>query len=383
MQRARKQTLTIAELDEVIGQKSSRLFLEELDVGGRSLLNRNSDGAFRFSHYTIQEFLVAHALATDRLAKDAGPVRASTMIVEFLRDPDTRSMPWDQLTLLDLRGLPPDERTGLSFCDRLSDGTNGPDMMVIPEGRFVMGSPVGESGRYRNEGPQHAVVISRPFALSRYPVTFSEYARFCAAKNRQPPSQQGQWTEEEAAVGQEALRTFSVEPPADDIDLSRPVINVSWEDAVAYTVWISEETGQSYRLPTEAEWEYAARAGTSTRFWWGDHILQGQKAWANCYNCGSTWDRRLAPVGSFEPNVWGLHDMLGNVSEWVHDCWHGNYQGAPADGSTWGGQCMDDYRVVRSGFFGSEPQSLRAAFRLQSISDHRSGGLGFRLARHL
>jgi formylglycine-generating enzyme required for sulfatase activity len=139
-------------------------------------------------------------------------------------------------------------------------------------------------------------------------------------------------------------------------------------------------TGQPYRLLTEAEWEYAARAGTTTAYYWGDDI--GKKN-ANCQGCGSEWDgRQTSPVGSFKPNEFGLFDMAGNVFQWVQDCYHDNYDGAPPDGSEWiGGNCSD--RVVRGGSWYLSPQFLRSAFRLRNTSDYRFVNLGFRVGRML
>jgi formylglycine-generating enzyme required for sulfatase activity len=177
-----------------------------------------------------------------------------------------------------------------------------PEMVVIPAGKFVMGSPDNEQDRIDSEGPQHEVTIAKPIAVSRFEVTFDEWdactaARACA----QVPDHWGRG--------------------------KMPVINVSWEDAKAYVGWLSEVTGKDYRLLTEAEWEYAARAGTTTRYFWGDDPATGD---ANCDGCGGGWTReQTAPVGSFKPNAFGLHDMNGNVWEWVEDSWHETYDGAP------------------------------------------------------
>ena len=147
----------------------------------------------------------------------------------------------------------------------------------------------------------------------------------------------------------------------------RPVIHVSWEDATAYAAWLSEETGEEYRLPSESEWEYAARAGTTTRYTWRDDIGRNR---SNCDGCGGRWDDedRTAPAGSFAANAWGLHDVHGNVWEWVGDCWHENYARAPRDGSAWttGGDCSR--RVVRGGSWDYNPWLLRSAYRFGRLS---------------
>ena len=188
------------------------------------------------------------------------------------------------------------------------DVPDAPEMVVIPAGRFVMGSPASEQGRSDDEGPQHEVHIARPFAVGRFQVTFDEWDACVAAGGcKHRPKDEG-WGRGK-----------------------RPVINVSWEEAQAYVAWLSKKTGQQYRLLSEAEWEYAARAGTTTRYPWGDDPGVNR---ANFDGSGSQWSsKQTAPVGSFEPNAFGLHDMIGNVLEWVQDCWNDGYKGAPADGS--------------------------------------------------
>ena len=158
------------------------------------------------------------------------------------------------------------------------------------------------------------------------------------------------------------------------------MINVSWHDAVAYVQWLSDKTGESYRLPSEAEWEYAARAGSKKKYSWGNDIGHNR---ANCDGCGSQWDdKRTAPVGSFSPNAWGLYDMHGNLWEWVQDCWNDTYQGAPADGSAWTrGDCS--LRVLRGGSWGGKPGNLRAAYRVRGTTGKRNNNIGFRVARTL
>ena len=158
----------------------------------------------------------------------------------------------------------------------------------------------------------------------------------------------------------------------------RPVINVSWDDVQFFIDWLNRKTGGNYRLPSEAEWEYAARAGAKTKYSWGDDIGNNR---ANCRGCGSQWDdKRTAPVGSFPANAWGLHDMHGNVWEWVQDCWHDGYEGAPTDGSAWtSGDC--DWRMVRGGSWHYGPWYLRSANRGRGDRSNRSYNIGFRLAQ--
>ena len=158
----------------------------------------------------------------------------------------------------------------------------------------------------------------------------------------------------------------------------RPVINVSWQDAQSYVSWLSRETGEDYRLPSEAEWEYAARAGSTTKYSWGNEIGRNR---ANCERgrCGDSY-RNTAPVGSFGANAFGLHEMHGNVWEWVEDCWNSSYEGAPSNGSAWlRGKCEE--RVVRGGSWDNAPRLLRSAMRYRgNAGDRDYSGVGFRVA---
>jgi formylglycine-generating enzyme required for sulfatase activity len=161
------------------------------------------------------------------------------------------------------------------------------------------------------------------------------------------------------------------------------VINVSWDDAQVYAAWLSKMTGKSYRLLTEAEWEYAARAGSTTVYFWGDEIKKDGKPMANCAGCGSPWDdKRAAPVGQFPANDFGMHDMSGNVWEWVEDCYVGNYDQAPTDGSArTDGDC--NLRLARGGSWGVDPDNVRSARRIRLPTSFRLYGVGFRVARML
>jgi formylglycine-generating enzyme required for sulfatase activity len=247
-------------------------------------------------------------------------------------------------------------KPGESFREYAKDC---PEMVVVPAGEFTMGSPPGEKGRDDNEGPQHRVMIARPFAVSKFAVTFADWDA-CVSDGGCP--QEGRANDAGWGRGE------------------RPVINVSWDDAKAYVAWLSRMTGKAYRLLTEAEYEYAARAGTTTAYPWGDEIGKDN---ANCNGCGSDWLRQTALVGSFAPNAFGLYDMSGNVWVWVEDCYHNNYDGAPADGSAWtAGDCKNP--VFRGGAWNLAPQTLRSASRSRAISaDFRSHNLGLRIGRTL
>ena len=247
------------------------------------------------------------------------------------------------------------------FCDP----PDGPEMVVIPAGRFVMGAPKHEAERLRDDGPQRDVVIRSPLAVGKYAVTFAEWDACVAAGgcDRYRPKDRG-WGRG-----------------------NRPVINVSWHDAQAYARWLSARTGKGYRLLTEAEWEYACRAGTTTPFSFGETITPEQANYDgnNTYGNGpkGVYRRRTVPVGSLPANPWGLHEMHGNVFEWVEDAYRDNYDGAPKDGSQAVPGDEAALRVLRGGSWFFNPRFLRSAFRDWNSSVIRYLNVGFRLARTL
>ncbi len=233
----------------------------------------------------------------------------------------------------------------------LTDIQFGPAMVKLRGGSFIMGSNRNQVSS--NEWPAHQVEI-KTFAISKTEVTFDEYDRFAQNTGRRLPEDEG-WGRGD-----------------------RPVINVDWEDAVAYTEWLSERTGKKYRLPSEAEWEFSIRSGSDATYWWGYQTEEGR---ANCFDCGSQWDRKsTAPVGSFPPNNFGLHDMAGNVREWVLDCYNPSYNGAPLDGSAWIYPGCDG-RVVRGGTYNKASDSMRSTWRGHFKSDSRLAVIGFRVVR--
>lgn len=231
-----------------------------------------------------------------------------------------------------------------------------PVMIVVPAGKFIMGSPNVESGRVVSEGPQHEVTIVKPFAISKFEVSFEEWDS-CVVANACPPVPD-RW-------GRGKM----------------PVTNVSWSDSTQYASWLSRLTGKKYRLLSEAEWEYAARSGASTRYFWGDDPGNGN---ANCDGCGSHWDRKqAAPVGSFKPNAFGLYDIHGNVWEWVEDYWHDDYNGATTNGSPWLKDGDPSYRVIRGGSWRNDTELVRVAVRAKRNINVKFDTLGFRVARIL
>ncbi len=237
-----------------------------------------------------------------------------------------------------------------TYRDFLEDGGAGPVMVELPSGQFLMGS--GANSPSFDERPQRQVKLPG-YSISKYEVMFEDYDRFASATGRKKPDDNG-WSRGRL-----------------------PVINVAWDDAVAYTQWLSEQTGHTYRLPTEAEWEYAARAGTTTPYPWG---LSKGKNNANCFNCGSKWDgRETALVGRFKPNSLGVYDMAGNVPEWVQDCYVNSYKKAPTDGTAVQ-TATCERRVVRGGSYRSSADNVRSAKREAFPADTRID-IGFRIVR--
>ena len=262
---------------------------------------------------------------------------------------------WTPLSLERERALKP--KDSFKECDKC------PEMIVVPAGSFTMGSPANESEREDHEGPQHRVTLARQFAVGQFELTFDEWDA-CAA-----------------AGGCNASRHSN---PGGSGRGRRPVNYVSWDDAKTYVAWLAKMTGKPYRLLSEAEYEYAIRAGTQTAYPWGNNIGKNN---ANCVSCGSQWDNKeTAPVGSFAANGFGLYDMVGNVWEWTADCYHGyhnGYNGAPADGSPWtgGGDCTKPN--LRGGSYAGFPEDVRSAKRVGFNADDRADNIGFRVGRTL
>jgi formylglycine-generating enzyme required for sulfatase activity len=262
------------------------------------------------------------------------------------------------------------QERGLKPMDTFRECENCPEMVVVPAGSFTMGSPAGESDRSSDEGPQHTVTIGRPFAVGKFHVTRDQFAVFANE------------------TGFAAHSGCDWRNPGFAQEGSHPVVCVSWNDAKAYADWLARKTGKPYRLPSEAEFEYAVRADTTTPFWWGSSITPAQANYDGNYvyaggGSKGVYRQGTVPAGSFDANPWGLYNVHGNAWQWTEDCWHNNYSGAPADGSAWtwtAGDCGYGH-VARGGAWGTAPRYIRAAYRIRHNNTY--SGSGFRLARTL
>jgi sulfatase modifying factor 1 len=274
---------------------------------------------------------------------------------------------------------------------RFRDCAECPEMVVIPAGSFVMGSPASEPGRFEDaEGPQHTVAIGRSFAISRTPITRAEYEVFARTTRRSHPGGCASMSAEGRWVGTPGL---SWNNPGFDQTAEHPVVCISWHDARAYGEWLTEMTGRTYRLLSEAEYEYIARAGSTTAFAWGASGAQ-MCAFANGFDASAArahpdWGTAAcddgyvytAPVRAFPANAFGVFGAVGNVFQWTEDCFvEGGYAGAPTDGSA---RTMDgcELRVIRGGSWLNSPRGLRAAMRDRDRPGDRYTNVGLRVAR--
>ena len=255
-----------------------------------------------------------------------------------------------------------------------------PEMVVVPKGQFLMGSPDDENGRRDNEGSQHQVTISKPFAVGKYEITLGQFKAFIDVTKYKVRGMcriyESGSSDLEADLNWENLGF--------EQNKNHPVVCVAWDDAKAYVKWLYEETGKEYRLLSEAEWEYVARAGTTTAYHFGATISQEQANYDEMNN-------GTVEVGQYDCNAFDLCDIHGNVAEWVEDCWHYDYRGAPSDGSAWSDGCDStsdaagvNTRVLRGGaWFHKEEVSLRSAVRFGGTAWLRHNAVGFRIARDL
>ena len=291
-------------------------------------------------------------------------------------------------------------RPGQMFTDALETGGRGPRMVVVPHGAFTMGAPDNERGSTDHERPQRNISFDRGFAMAVTEVSVGEFRRFINATGFQPRAVRRGFSMAWDARSGNFVRSsrvawssgFAGGRTASDM----PVIHVSVEDAQAYVDWLSQQTGRRYRLPSEAEFEYALRMGTGTAFPWGDgeppegsgnftgsrDRSTGGRSWSNAFSNYSDGHWGPAPVGSFSANEWGLHDLAGNVSEWVADCWHDSYRRAPRDAAAWVNPGCRTY-VIRGGAWASSPEQTRSAWRAPAERDTTNARIGFRVVRDL
>ena len=303
-----------------------------------------------------RELAAVEALAT---GDDATTLKELCRIFEIEADDDAIAAAVAEAT--GVPGIRPDRMPKTQTWnpgDTFQDCPGCPKLVVVPPGSFMMGSPEDEKGRSSYVEPMHEVRIGYPLAVGVYPVTFDEW---------------------DACVSDGGCHRWTQPNDEGWGRGNRPVINVSWHDTRKYTWWLSWKTGKAYRLLSDSEWEYVARAGTVTRYWWGDEIGRNR---ANCKGCGNPWvGRKTSPVGSFSANAFGLYDVHGNVNEWVEDCWGGYYHGAPTDGNA--STLREESRLVCGGSCDDTPLKLRSASRNSTNPDFASRSIGFRVARTL
>ncbi|RBO82760.1 SUMF1/EgtB/PvdO family nonheme iron enzyme [Marinomonas aquiplantarum] len=286
------------------------------------------------------------------LAISSATVASVFLAMIFWPEPSEDTTPIQPAPVKIAKQETPFEKLPKVLEEPLKTGGTAPKVEKIPPATFLMGDQnhLGDD----NEKPVHEVDIPNGFYISKYEVTFAQYDKFAQATDRPLPPDNG-WGRG-----------------------TRPVINVSWYDAKAYAAWLSEQTGQEYRLPTEIEWEYSARADSNTAFWYGNEVKPGYSV---CDSCGSQWDAvSTGPVGSQASNPLGLFDMHGNVAEWIEDCYHDSYDGAPTSNQVWlDNQC--DNRVLRGGSWFDIPRVGRSATRYRAQPDLKASNWGFRVVR--
>jgi formylglycine-generating enzyme required for sulfatase activity len=361
--------------------------------------------AMRDVHARVDAMRVARAnglLGQARSALDSGNLTMAQQLAEQAKaiSPDLAGLNDFGERLTNVR-LYASYKPGQVFTDRFADMPGQtPSMVVIPTGSFQMGAPDNEVGREDAETPQHEVSIGKGFALSRTSITVGQFREFVRASGYQPDSIKlggaSVYDEGTGAMRDDTSAGWQDDYAGRNADSRLPVVNVSWNDAKAYVDWLSQRTGKTFRLPSESEFEYALRAGTTSRYWWGDGTPSGKvenltgsgdrspsgRRWSNAFQGYRDGYWGPAPVMSFAPNAFGLYDIDGNVSEWVQDCWHDSYLRAPRDGGAWVNPGCGS-RVVRGGSWGSSPEQVRSAYRQGVDASVRSGRVGFRVLREL
>jgi formylglycine-generating enzyme required for sulfatase activity len=273
-------------------------------------------------------------------------------------------------------------------------------VVVVPVGEFLMGSPENEPGRKSAEGPQRTVRFETGFAIGQGELTVGEFALFVEDTGYSTEAEREGWSsiydQRSGRVSRRNGVSWRNDFSGRAAKSTFPVLHLSWNDAQAYLRWLSGQTGQRYRLPTEAEFEYALRAGSTTRYWWGDgtpsQLVENLTGENDQSSTDRRWNRAFAgytdrfwgpaPVKSFKPNAFGLYDLAGNVAEWVEDCWHDSYARAPRGPEAWVNPGCE-LRVVRGGSWGSAPDDVRSAHRQAVSPTGRGPRTGFRVVREL
>ena len=286
------------------------------------------------------------------------------------------------------------------FAEKLKSGGSAPEMVVVPYGKTLMGSDTSDAQRTDSEQPAHSIEFRRGFAIARNELTVADFRRFIEATGyRSVATREGHSTvydEKGGVFSEHAGVDWRRDHVGRTASASLPVVHVAWSDAVAYTAWLSSQTGQVYRLPREAEFENVLRAGTQTVYPWGvgrpTGIVGNLTGDGDLSRTGRNWSNAIpgyrdafwgpAPVRNFKPEGFGTFDMIGNVSEWTLDCWHDSYQRAPMDGSAWVNPGCPR-RVVRGASWGSSLDQARSANRLPMAVDTTTARLGFRVVREL
>ena len=350
----------------------------------------------------MREQRATGVLAQAHSALDGGNLAMAKKLVAQAQDisPNLAGLADFEVQLTNAR-LYASYKPGQVFSDRYVDlPGKTPAMVVIPTGSFQMGAPDNEDDHKAAETPQHQVTIDKGFAMARSAITVGQFREFVRASGYVPDSVKldgaSVYDEQSGALRDDPRATWQDDYAGHRAGENLPVVNISWGDAKAYADWLSQRTGKVYRLPSEAEFEYALRGGTTTRYWWGDgvptHLVENLTGSGDRSHNGRHWSHSFrgyrdgywgpAPVMSFAANPFGLYDINGNVSEWAADCWHDNYIRAPADGTAWLNPGCTAH-VVRGGSWGSSPEQDVSAYRQGNNADVRSGRVGFRVVREL
>ena len=350
----------------------------------------------------MREQRATGVLAQARSALDAGNIELARKLAAQARtiDPALTGLTDFDEQLTNAR-LYASYKPGQVFSDRYADlPGKTPAMVVIPTGSFQMGASADEDEHIDAELPQHTVDISKGFAMARTAVTVGEFREFVRASGYAPDSVKlggsSVYDERSGTLRDDTSATWQDDYAGRKADDKLPVVNISWNDAKAYADWLSQRTGKAYRLPSEAEFEYALRGGTTSHYWWGDGVPTRQvenltgsgdrshsgRRWSHAFRSYRDGYWGPAPVMSFAANPFGLYDINGNVSEWVQDCWHDSYIRAPNDGSAWLNPGCPA-RAVRGGSWGSSPEQVNSAYRQGANGEVRNGRVGFRVVREL